>query len=119
MEFMIKPSEAEILIDAIDTYGAQNQEDMLIEEMSELTKALIKHRRYSTDETRADILEEIADVEITLMQLIFMYESPVEIVTAKLQRLKQRVAETKREAFEQMQADILNKLSGGVIISNE
>ena len=106
MEFILKPSEADILIDAIDTYGERSQEDMLIEEMSELTKALIKHRRYNTEETRADILEEIADVQITLMQLIFMYENPAEIVSAKLQRLKQRTTAAKREAFEETQRKI-------------
>lgn len=111
MQFILKPSEAEILIDAISTYGEKSQEDMLIEEMSELTKALIKHRRYGTDETRADILEEIADVQITLMQLIFMYENPVEIVSAKLQRLKQRTTAAKREAFEQYQLELIKRLS--------
>ena len=111
MDLMITPSEAGILIDAISTYGERSQEDMLIEEMSELTKALIKHRRYGTEETRADILEEIADVEITLMQLILMYENPVEIISAKLERLKQRVAETQREAFEETQRKILEYFS--------
>lgn len=107
MEFFIRPKETEILIDALDTYGVKSQEDMLIEEMSELTKALMKHRRYNTDETQADILEEIADVEITLMQLILVYGNPVDIVEAKLERLKQRVAETKREAFRETSKNIL------------
>lgn len=111
MEFFIRPKETEILIDALDTYGVKSQEDMLIEEMSELTKALMKHRRYNTDETQADILEEIADVEITLMQLVLVYGNPVEIVEAKLERLKQRVAQTKREAFRETQQNIIEILA--------
>ena len=107
MEFFIRPKETEILIDALDTYGVKSQEDMLIEEMSELTKALMKHRRYNTDETLADILEEIADVEITLMQLVLVYGNPVEIVEAQLDRLKQRIADTKREAFRETNKNIL------------
>jgi NTP pyrophosphatase (non-canonical NTP hydrolase) len=111
VEFFIRPKETEILIDALDTYGVRNQEDMLIEEMSELTKALMKHRRYNTDETLADILEEIADVEITLMQLVLVYGNPIETVEAKLERLKGRVAETKREAFRETSKNILEILA--------
>lgn len=111
MEFFIRPKETEILIDALDTYGVKSQEDMLIEEMSELTKALMKHRRYNTDETLADILEEIADVEITLMQLVLVYGNPIETVEAKLERLKQRVAETKREVFRETNKNILEILA--------
>ena len=111
MEFFIRPKETEILIDALETYGVRNQEDMLIEEMSELTKALLKHRRYNTEETQADILEEIADVEITLMQLVLVYGNPLETVEAKLERLKQRVAETKREAFRETNENILEILA--------
>jgi hypothetical protein len=107
VEFFIRPKETEILIDALDTYGVKSQEDMLIEEMSELTKALMKHRRYNTDETQADILEEIADVEITLMQLILVYGNPLDIVEAKLERLKGRIAETKLERFRETQQSIL------------
>jgi NTP pyrophosphatase (non-canonical NTP hydrolase) len=91
----------------LSTLGCESQILMCIEEMSELTKALMKHRRYNTDETQADICEEIADVEIMLMQLVLIYGNPVEIVEAKLERLKQRVAETKREAFRETQQNIL------------
>lgn len=37
--------EENILLQAIVEYGAEAQTDMMIEEMSELTKALLKHRR--------------------------------------------------------------------------
>lgn len=42
---MTQEREAKILERAINTYGAYAQVDMAIEEMSELTKALLKHRR--------------------------------------------------------------------------
>jgi hypothetical protein len=74
---MIKPSDflgdRYILEKAIDTYGNESQVDMAIEEMSELTKALLKYRRalkgntdISVSKAHSDILEEIADVEIML-----------------------------------------------------
>jgi NTP pyrophosphatase (non-canonical NTP hydrolase) len=78
----------EVLQECIDTYGADKQIDQTIEEMSELTKALLKHRRKAiqleggnvnptpgTDLTkaRADILEETADVIIMLTQIIMIF----------------------------------------------
>ena len=71
----------EILQKAIDTYGTFPQIDMCIEEMSELTKALCKIKRARTKKDyivdvlrqinliRENVIEEIADVEITLAQL--------------------------------------------------
>lgn len=79
----------EILKECIDTYGAERQIDQAIEEMSELTKALLKYRRkeiqleggnvnptLDTDlrKAREDILEETADVAIMLMQIIMIYD---------------------------------------------
>lgn len=75
----------ELLDRAIDRNGITRQVDMAIEEMSELTKALLKHRRAllrencdSTgaaivEEKRNDILEEMADVQIMLDQLRLIY----------------------------------------------
>lgn len=77
----------EVLQECIDTYGADKQIDQTIEEMSELTKALLKHRRKAiqleggnvnpapdTDlvKARTDILEETADVIIMLTQIIMI-----------------------------------------------
>ena len=52
-----------------NSYGTKSQEDVAIEEMAELQKAILKHRRYTGDETRAEIIDEIADVEIMIEQL--------------------------------------------------
>ena len=88
----------------IQKYGPQNQIDVAIEEMSELTKALIKYRRAkdsgdSADELgkrRGEIEEEIADVQIMLnqLQIIYRNEGPVEAwVDYKVERQMQRISE--------------------------
>jgi NTP pyrophosphatase (non-canonical NTP hydrolase) len=59
----------EVLKRAITTYGDISQTDMLIEEMSELTKAIIKSRRHGGKYATIEIQEEIADVQICLDQL--------------------------------------------------
>lgn len=77
-------------------YGTQPQIDMCIEEMSELTKALLKYRRKfaiargenvnptngDTDlcKARTDIIDELADVRIMCrqMELLFQAEDEVE-----------------------------------------
>ena len=66
--------EENILLQAIVGYGAEAQTDMMIEEMSELTKALLKHRRKESEETLDNILEEIADVQIMLDQMKLIYD---------------------------------------------
>lgn len=59
----------QIFNDAIDFYGVNYQTDIAIEEMSELSKALLKYRRKPSEENKRNILEEMADVQITLSQL--------------------------------------------------
>lgn len=96
MKLITNASEHNTLKIALDTYGIRNQEDVAIEEMSELTKAIIKNRRYNTDETRLNITEELADVLIMLTQLCFVYGnydnySVSDFVDEKINRLKQRM----------------------------
>ena len=92
--------EENILLQAIVEYGAEAQTDMMIEEMSELTKALLKHRRKESKETLDNILEEIADVQIMLDQLRIIFgRSTTEAEEYKLERLKKRLdAATAAEA---------------------
>lgn len=66
--------EENILLQAIVEYGAEAQTDMMIEEMSELAKALLKHRRKESEETLDNILEEIADVQIMLDQMKLIHD---------------------------------------------
>lgn len=58
-----------ILQGAIDAFGESAQVDILIEEMSELTKALIKARRSKKPYNTREVMEELADVTICLCQL--------------------------------------------------
>lgn len=85
-----------VLEKAIRHYGFDSQADIAIEEMSELTKAIIKDRRYQSMETLANIFEEIADVLIIVEQLrlAFLPEHIDNYVTAKIARLEQRIGES-------------------------
>lgn len=95
-------SEKEILGLAIECYGAEAQTDMAIEEMSELTKALLKFRRAGKAEetsTRVmsdileNVMEEMADVQIMLDQLYLIFGEPVSQRKFKLERMKIRLKE--------------------------
>lgn len=78
---------------AIKTYGEHAQKLMAIEEMSELTKEICKDFRAKLD--REHLIEEIADVHITLEQILLMYEISVDEIRQmrerKLERLKERL----------------------------
>lgn len=93
MEMFLSDKEIKTLKRAVDTYGIRSQEDVAIEEMSELTKAIIKHRRYNTDETRVNILEEIIDTQIMLIQLTLHYGIAGRLFSEKIDRLKNRLDE--------------------------
>lgn len=83
-----------ILLDAIHTWGGRVQEDIAIEEMSELIKAIIKHRRKPGEAHRQEMVEEIADVWIMLDQLEIMYCQDGELqsfIEKKVERLDKLV----------------------------
>ena len=78
--------------EAIDLWGTQSQEDMCIEECSELIHAIFKHRRGRN--TPEDILEEIVDVQIMLIQMRVSIDDEqkfTELFNKKLDRLKSRI----------------------------
>lgn len=90
------------LIATIDCYGNNHQIDIAIEEMSELTKALLKFRRYVDTDTpilkrdyhRKNIIEEIADVLITIEELKIIFGCDAEVKRAigyKMRRLSERL----------------------------
>ena len=93
--------ELKILHEAIQRYGVDSQVDMAIEEMSELTKALLKFRRavnskqifsgLEWDSMNNAILEEMADVQIMLDQLYIIYGVPTKDRFYKINRLKERL----------------------------
>ena len=78
---------------AISTYGEKAQKLMAIEEMSELTKEICKDFRGKLD--REHLIEEIADVTITIYQLLMMYEigddEIQQMCERKMERLKERL----------------------------
>jgi hypothetical protein len=104
----------EVLQECIDTYGADKQIDQAIEEMSELIKALLKHRRKTiqleggnvnptpdTDlvKARTDILERTADVIIMLTQIIMIFgdrDFIERIIESKVYRQRRALAEGDR-----------------------
>jgi hypothetical protein len=83
--------EMKILRAAVDTYGHDAQTDMMIEEMSELTKALLKVRRGYDDIYRDEILEEMADVGIMLDQMRIIYGDESAWREKKIRRLEKRL----------------------------
>lgn len=73
-------------------YGLRSQEDVAIEECSELIKAILKRRRRIGEV--ADIIDELADVEIMCKQLECLYgcEAKVEAkIDFKIARQRARM----------------------------
>ena len=87
---------------AIRTYGVDAQLDMVIEEMSELTKALVKLRRATSvdgiAQAAANVAEEIADVQIMLDQMKLIFGGVAGIEAEKLERLAGRLNLQEEEA---------------------
>ena len=97
-------TQLEVLVKAVKTFGCDNQCDIAIEEMSELIKAIIKHRRYRTAETLDNLKEEIADVQIMVRQLQLMYGSVDDIMQSKIVRLDKRIKEFENESKNKQQS---------------
>lgn len=84
---------------AIEIYDVDNQIYQAIEEMAELTKALLKLRRENPENKEkvnkriADIEEETADVAIMIAQLemIFDADNVQKLANAKIDRLAHRL----------------------------
>lgn len=91
MEF--NTNQINVMIDALEHYGNNEQVDIAIEEMSELIKELLKNRR--GEENRSMIADEMADVYIMLEQLKFIFginETELKVnAEFKIQRLKNRI----------------------------
>ena len=95
-DLMTEEKRNKILVRAIATYGEESQINMAIEEMAELTKALCKLKRAKTTAERdaaiGNIIEETADVQITLDQVKIIVKNDTEAMQKfKLQRLDKRL----------------------------
>lgn len=85
----------------VETYGSDKQEDMAIEERSELIKAILKFRRSDAKDSdlRDAVIDEIADVQIMLTQLGIIFNCVEEVnerIDFKIDRQMGRIKE--REA---------------------
>lgn len=81
---MINP----VLKRALQTWGGQAQMLMVVEEMSELTREILKNVNRGKDNVAA-IVEETADVEIMLEQLKENYGIASGLPVYKAEKLKQ------------------------------
>ncbi len=93
---MTNERRREIEIRAIHQYGISSQQEMCIEEMAELTKALCKLRRHIENapefyKTHENVVEEIADVQIMLDQMRMIFGSTADMEDYKLNRLWARM----------------------------
>ena len=86
-----------IMLNALKKYGVDAQDDIAIEEMAELTKAIIKNRRYRNFVTLENLYEELADVSIMLEQIMMSLDKDrVQVyINQKLERLNERLGESK------------------------
>lgn len=98
------PDEVELDCSPQDYYGTWAQEEMAIEEMSELTKAIVKRHRAkdkpSYDRAMNNIAEEMADVIIMLTQLLMFYGNRKDVqraVDEKVKRLAGRLESERAE----------------------
>lgn len=57
----------------IDKYGAYNQLLKAVEEFSELSRAIVRHKIYADKKSEYNVLEEIAGAHIMLEQLKIMF----------------------------------------------
>lgn len=81
---------------ALKKFGIFNQQLKMIEEMAELTKELVKYNDHFITEAefeqmRANISEEIADVQIVLDQMKLFFPDWKQHEERKLKRLEELV----------------------------
>ncbi len=77
-------------------YGEEIQVRQAVEEMSELTKAICKMGRTKSSVARWNYIEELADVQIMVAQLIGLllpeeYDHYVKMTRMKLERQLERI----------------------------
>lgn len=91
----------QVFRNCICTYGSNPQIDVVIEEMSELIKALLKWRRAGgvrLTEARACIVDELADVRIMVRQMEILFQCKDEVekrIDYKVQRQEERLGKSR------------------------
>lgn len=79
-------TQTEIIGRAIQVYGEDYQLSVAVEELSELTKEICKHKRGLT--SKLNIAEEIADVEIVLQELKMIFDNHDLVEVYKRKKIK-------------------------------
>ena len=74
---MINTKHKKDLIEIADKLGYEEQSMQLIEEMAELIQAINKYRRYDDIEKLLNLIEELADVNIVLEQVIYLLSKKI------------------------------------------
>ena len=84
----------EVFKEAIAKWGESLQIDMVQEECAELIAAINRFKRGRA--TMADVVQEMADVQIMLWQAQEIFVAPPlgEAIKGKVERLRQRIATT-------------------------
>lgn len=75
----------ETLQKALDTFGIENQSNQTIEELAELIVAINKWKRHGSLE---NMIEEIADVEIMILQLKMYFQFALEVQEKKKEKIE-------------------------------
>ena len=70
---MLEEKYQKIIVDILNRYGKEKQVLQAVEEMSELSKELVKNINRG-EKNRTEIILEIADVTIMLAQLNYIYD---------------------------------------------
>ena len=80
----------------LDHYGIERQKAKTIEELAELIVAIQKNLLSDTDSLSREVLEEIADVQIMILQLLSYageFSKVYEIMDRKIERQLNRIKE--------------------------
>ena len=88
--------EDRLYSEALSKWGIDAQKNMLVEECSELIKAVMKLRRKRNGESLIEFLEELIDVEIMINQMKIFYDKDLlqTIKTQKLEKLQKLLEES-------------------------
>ena len=115
--YELPAANSHIIHQCIEIYGTLAQTDMAIEEMSELTKALLKERRAlhrddpdAWKQATMNIADEMADVIIMLTQLTIIFENRDDvqvIINRKLARQEERLKEAMTPAADTAAQEVL------------
>ena len=88
-----------ILADNIKAHGVVLETVVAMEELAELIQAISKVKRYGfVGEYRDNLIEEMADVNIVVLELMMIFDISnddiTEVIDSKIQRIKKRLDKT-------------------------